>query len=82
MSEYKELIVLSTAQQGLESLAQSSIRSFCLARDFMLPRVSVISFVLASEPEAVPYLGVYKASTGELVTNPDFFATWNLIKGE
>ena len=68
MSEYKELIVLSTAQQGLESLAQSSIRSFCLARDFMLPRVSVISFVLASEPESVPYLGVYKASTGELVT--------------
>lgn len=68
MSEYKELTILSTAQQGLESLAQSSIRSFCLARDFMLPRVSVISFVLESEPESVPYLGVYKASTGELLT--------------
>lgn len=68
MSEYKELIVLSTAKQGLKSLAQSSIRSFCLARDLMLPRVSVISFVVDAEPESVPYLGVYKASTGERIT--------------
>lgn len=34
----------------------------------MLPRVSVISFVLDAEPESVPYLGVYKASTGERIT--------------
>lgn len=68
MSEYKELIVLSTAQRGLDTLAQSSIRAFCLARDLMLPRVSVISFVVDAEPESVPYLGVYKASTGERIT--------------
>jgi hypothetical protein len=36
---------------------------------------------LSSTKRARP--GEYKLrSTGEIVTNPDFFATWNLIKGE
>ncbi len=36
---------------------------------------------LSSTKRARP--GKYKLrSTGEIVTNPDFFATWNLIKGE
>ena len=42
-------------------------------------------FILPSDLSATKRArpGEYKLrSTGEIVTNPDFFATWNLIKGE
>ena len=72
MAEYKELVVLSTAQQGLESLGTSAVRAFCLPRDFMLPRVSIVSFVVDTMPDVIPYLGIYDAATGELVTYSNY----------
>ena len=72
MSEYKELIVLSTAQQGLESLGTNAVRAFCLPRDFMLPKVSIVSFIVDTVPDVIPYLGIYNAATGELVTYSNY----------
>lgn len=68
MSEYKELTVLSTAQQGLESTVKSSVGAFCLAKDLLLSKVSIVHFVVDSIPTTVPYMGVYSAATRLLLT--------------